>query len=394
MHAVYKSNLSRYELSEENMLRSISVYYSGRIAGKKKYRKIYGDSCYKASVSNKGINECPIPRLVPYHNLQSFVRSIPVGNIYTVADTLCNDLDENEKVSGCYHSLKELLVCLAEFYLSGHGGFDVTWFGEEYKFLVTLGRDGAPFGKDETACAWLVSFLKIGRGVLSNNENYLLFGANCSENCIAVQKYIKVLLSEIQGIEKKVFSPNDMKMIAFLCGELSNSAKYFSSFANVSTDDMTVIDRTFGRLTAVKKVDELKKKFAKQLLTNNSKRSKITTFIASMKSRQEFLPPLGTVIDCIHIEPLHLKNNACELAHKYLLREVIAISRIPQSVKTFSEISGSSAVYILTMKKKCQLSRLSKKIVKWFNETREMEKVMILDSRAENPEDFCITLCT
>ena len=95
------------------------------------------------------------------------------------------------RVSGCYRSLKELLVCLAEFYLSGHSGFDVIWFEEEYKFLVTLGGDGAPFRKDETACAWLVSFLNIGRGVLSNNENYLLFGANCSENCIAVQKYIK-----------------------------------------------------------------------------------------------------------------------------------------------------------------------------------------------------------
>ena len=40
MPAVYKRNLSSYELSEENMLRSISVYYSGGIAGKKKYRKI------------------------------------------------------------------------------------------------------------------------------------------------------------------------------------------------------------------------------------------------------------------------------------------------------------------------------------------------------------------
>ena len=77
-----------------------------------------------------------------------------------------------------------------------------------------------------------------------------------------------------------------MKMISFLSGELSNSAKYFSSFANVSTDDATVIDGTFGnkanstwqpwkyssRLTAVKKVDALKKKLAKQQLTNNTKR--------------------------------------------------------------------------------------------------------------------------
>ena len=114
-------------------------------------------------------------------------------------------------------------------------------------------------------------------------------------------------------------------MIAFLCGELSNSAKYFSSFANVSTDDATVIDGTLidgnsSRLTAAKKVDELTKKISKQQLTNNTKRSKITILIASTKSRQEFLPHLGKLIDRIHIaiEPLHLTNNACALAHKYL----------------------------------------------------------------------------
>jgi hypothetical protein len=37
-----------------------------------------------------------------------------------------------------------------------------------------------------------------------------------------------------------------MKMLCFLAGELSNSAKYFSTFANVSYDDMSKIDFTFG----------------------------------------------------------------------------------------------------------------------------------------------------
>ena len=39
MPAVYKRNLNSYELSEENMLRSISVYYSGGIAGEKSVKK-------------------------------------------------------------------------------------------------------------------------------------------------------------------------------------------------------------------------------------------------------------------------------------------------------------------------------------------------------------------
>ena len=39
---------------------------------------------------------------------------------------------------------------------------------------------------------------------------------------------------------------NDMKMLAFLGGELSNSAKYFSTFADVSTENANNINGTFG----------------------------------------------------------------------------------------------------------------------------------------------------
>ena len=278
----------------------------------------------------------------------SFIKSIPIGNLYSVYSTLCDGLDEDEKVFGCYSSLKDLLVSLAEFYLSVHSGHTLAWFGKEYTFYVNLGGDGAPFGKDDTACAWLVGFLNIGRGILSSNKNHLLFGANCSENCIRVKRYIKLLLADIQSIEQTVFPckynghegevtinvefriaelPNDMKMIAFLSEELGNSATFFS-FANVCNG-------TFGekanntwhsweysvRLSVVKKVDVLKETLSRQKLAQHTKRSKITALIAKLKSRQEFVPPLGPIIDHIHIEPLHLKNNACALAHRYLLDE-------------------------------------------------------------------------
>ena len=45
---------------------------------------------------------------------------------------------------------------------------------------------------------------------------------------------------------------NDMKMLCFLGGELSNSAKYFSSFANVSYDNMSSLQFTFGQLENIK----------------------------------------------------------------------------------------------------------------------------------------------
>ena len=69
MPNIYKKS---YEPSSENMVRCVAVYYSGGIAGKQKYRKIYKYSGFK--VNNSGskhirlsIHNCHISRLVPYN---------------------------------------------------------------------------------------------------------------------------------------------------------------------------------------------------------------------------------------------------------------------------------------------------------------------------------------
>ena len=69
---------------------------------------------------------------------------------------------------------------------------------------------------------------------------------------------------------------------------------------------------------------------------------------------------------------LHLKNNACALAHRYLLQEVLSVSQLPDSVKCFSEIQINPPFvkYVSVMKSKCHLSRLGHKILRWFNETQ------------------------
>ena len=40
--------------------------------------------------------------------------------------------------------------------------------------------------------------------------------------------------------------PNDMKMLCFLAGELSNSSKYFTTFADVNTDDYRQYNKSYG----------------------------------------------------------------------------------------------------------------------------------------------------
>jgi hypothetical protein len=160
---LYKESLKDFEGSEENMLRCAAVYYGGGIMGKRKYRQVYRDVFFQKLNNNKkygkriAINNCPIPLLVPYNKLMPFVKSINIGTIYSTYDTLCSGLQEDDKIQGCYRSIKELLVMLAEFYLVFRPA-DLVWFDEANKLYVTLGGDGAPFGKYDTACAWLVSF--------------------------------------------------------------------------------------------------------------------------------------------------------------------------------------------------------------------------------------------
>ena len=102
-----------------------------------------------------------------------------------------------------------------------------------------------------------------------------------------------------------------MKKLAFLSGELSNSAKFFSSFANLSSDNANDVNASFGieerntwqpwqyseRLSVANDVEKLKANLAKQKLNDSTKRSRITTFISSKGSRQEFVPPLGALVD-------------------------------------------------------------------------------------------------
>ena len=317
---LYHGPLKHFEASDENMIRSVSVYYDGGIMGKRKYRQVYRNISFQKSKNDKkkhrkrlNVNGCPIPLLVPYNKLMPFIKSIDIGTVHNTGD-LCSDLEDSDKVHGCYRGLKELLIMLAQFYLT-HRPDELVWFDEPNKFYVALGGDGAPFGKYDTACAWLVSILNLGKGVLSSHDNYLLFGANCSESCVTVSKFIQKLVVEVGQIEKEVFPitvkdsvvnvkfcvselPNDMKMLAYLAGELSNSAKYFSTFADVSLENCKNINGSFGkeksntwhpwqyskRLAVVTKVDAQKELLGKKTIKPATKRHRITKCMADTES--------------------------------------------------------------------------------------------------------------
>ena len=260
-----------------------------------------------------------------------------------------------------------------------------------------MGGDGAPFGKEDTACAWLVSFLNRGKHVLSSNENFTIFGANCSEDSVVVRRYVSYLFKEISVMEKQSYSignreirfkfsefPNDLKMLAFLAGELPVSPRFFSTFANVSTGDYDDPKGTFGkgnqhkwqpwpyssRLKVSKEVKKVKEKVERQNIAAKTKRKKVTDFIASQKSRQEFEPLIGGFIDRVHVEPLHPKNNACQQLFKEILYESIGKSGLPATVIQFDSVPVASPFKKLVHSlEKRGLTRLANRVKRWFNET-------------------------
>ena len=401
---IYKENVKLFEQSNSNMLRSISVYYSKGVMGKEKYKAVYKSSSYMRVPGKKGavrikVANCPAPRLVPYHRLMAYIKSLDIGKLYDVGERFCAGLEDSENVRGCYRDIEDLLVKLADFYLN-YSQFQVK-LNESNIFYVALGGDGAPFGKDDTACSWLVSFLNIGQGILSSNENFLLFGANCSENCLPVRRFLNQLMLDINKIQTTSYSiackgeaidvrfvfaelPNDMKMLSFLAGELSNSATFFSTFADVDHRSIAAKGTaTFGRTASdtwkpwkysqrvkvAKAVEKFKQTVNRKNVSEKTKRSNITSFIAKQSSRQEFIPLVGEMIDRAHVEPLHLKNNACALAHRYLLKLAVSTSNL-NSISSFKQVPQSTPFfkYVETLRGKCKLTRLAKRIVRWYDD--------------------------
>lgn len=210
-----------------------------------------------------------LSKLLPYDKLIEYIKSVDIGNVKDIKVEFCADLEDDMKVDGAYRDLEEFLTELAGMYIE----IDQQWgekstfmhFGSEpYHFRVAIGADGAPFGKDDEASAWLISFLNVGDQIASERECFLIAGAICSESHISMIRYCQKLMKEIGNIENQIYNilsdggenfqvkftfdlvPSDMKWASFFSGELPNSAFYFSPFGNVNDDDKNTVNGSLG----------------------------------------------------------------------------------------------------------------------------------------------------
>ena len=427
---IVKQKINIFEKSQTNFIRSVNILYRGGITSKQKYNSIRSSLTMgldDAGVKRKHIefmSNIPVPKLLSYKEVLKKINEIDIGDLHDVGETLCKGLKEEDMVDGKYRDLLKLLLKMAQFYLSANNyrKDKLNWFGkQEGTFKVAIGGDGAPFGKDDQALAWLVSFLNCGQRVCSSAENFLLIGANCSEDCEPVRRYVvllerqmteiegKMFLVEIDGKEKFVsfqfeLLPNDMKYLAFLGGELSISASYFSPFADINKKDIANTQENFGskpqdkwhpwkysqRLRVAAAVKEKKEEVSKTTLKPATKREKITSFISQKKSRQEFLPLVGKFIDRAKAEPLHLKNNAWQQWNSSVLMYSLSRSHLGEC-ESISDVSPNSCFgkYYHTIRFNVKATRLAKKIRKWFAGDRTKNKPLEYRFTGKESRLFC-----
>ena len=151
-----------------------------------------------------------IPKLLPYDKLMGYIKQVNIGKVYSVENEFSNYIQTDEVVHGCFRDLRDYLPRLAKFYLQTKQKSNeaLKWFSEiEGTFLVALGGDGCPFGKNKNACSFLVSFLNVGKQVASSSDNFLVFGANFeSESCAVVQNYVKFACKQMKDLDGKAFA--------------------------------------------------------------------------------------------------------------------------------------------------------------------------------------------
>ena len=117
--------------------------------------------------------------------------------------------------------------------------------------------------------SFLMSFLSTVQGIVSSSEIYLIFGG-VKEDGKIVRNYVLKLMLHLKYLESNEFTvngkvinfevegfPNDIKMMAFLVGELNNASYYFSTFASGNSDHKQEFNKSFSMCGEVISITEI-----------------------------------------------------------------------------------------------------------------------------------------
>ena len=95
---------SDYYKSNNNLLRSVNIYYSYNVMQKRKY------------ISLRKANKSPnFPNHVPYADLAKYIRSIEIGRLHNINHSLSYNLPKTEMVNECTGNCQSLHYNLQGF---------------------------------------------------------------------------------------------------------------------------------------------------------------------------------------------------------------------------------------------------------------------------------------
>ena len=244
--------------SKENTLRSLSSYYSHSVLGKRKYLSL------RKANQQATFENLKITNFVSYKLLVKEIQNIDIGKLHDISELFHN----MKSLNGMYRLPAEFILYLAKFYLKINNWREdkLKTFKslkqkdhESFLFAIAMGGDGAP----GIGMSVLVSFINVGERLPSSKEQFLLLSGDVDEGSQVVQNSFKPLVKDLNYLESRVFEidtdnekkkvefmmtelPNYMKMLSFLAAELSNSASYFSTFANVARNEVNNYKKSFG----------------------------------------------------------------------------------------------------------------------------------------------------
>ena len=385
MQSILKdSKKEKHVTREEQLERSLKTMYGNGMLSKAKYISL------KQGERSIEINT----PLLSYNHLQQDINRKHLKAL---------DVIPLPQINGCQRNLQQLLICMAHlyFHLEQSTPGILSWPAGNHVLLVIFGGDAAPLGRSECGTSFLISFANVKHRVASNKHNFLLVGGNCKEDDSAFLDVLRNLSAEMKSLEKQTFLINghnikfdfgilssDQKFIASINGELSNSSTYPSSFADVSTSTMLNLNGAIGkewnewqypkRIVDATAVAKFKQK--------ETSRSKITKFIASRKSRQEFTPVMDIFGTKSYCEPLHIHNLAWQKWNQKLLKIVLELTTTPPKKGTLSD--GSLFARYLSLLKEHKLAKLALKISAWYLEPSKSSTLNIRFT-GEESKKFC-----
>ena len=374
---------------------------------------------------------------MPYKDVMRFIseqeirtlQNIPQARDDSEIEKESEDVNQNlfPLVPGHFIDLQERLLQMANLYLhiDSHRPNFLIWFGKDKgNFLVTIRADGAPFGKSNEACVWLVSFLNVTERVSSTYDNFQICGANCVEDHPSMIEYGKRLRSQISVLEKQIFMlkgiqvkvsfklvPADMKWLTKVSGELSNAATYPNPFAIVPQERLSERGCTLGtgpgdkwkpwaydfRMQVAKKVAQFKQK--QPIPTNapliQTLRNKAYQFIANLKSRQEYEPILGPLVQNAKCDSLHVGNNCWRHWFKKVFTQVLANAKVGTNVKSVFQLTEDNPLrkHLKTLRFKVKCKKLYNNICRWLRKNENLVSLN-LGLLVRRPKNFVMDSCS